>query len=171
MMDISPAFARPRARPRVLASPAASSIDASPPRARPLAPTMRRRALALASRWTASTLERRVTHRALASSAPASRASTTTTHRPAVPRPASSASPPRRARVNASELPRAREDDRASIEPSSDASDDAIERERAARRRAFHRARGVDVDEFGGPAGLEPTRYGDWERGGRASDF
>ena len=25
--------------------------------------------------------------------------------------------------------------------------------------------------EFGGPAGLEPTRYGDWERGGRAIDF
>ncbi len=25
--------------------------------------------------------------------------------------------------------------------------------------------------EFGGPEGLEPTRYGDWERKGLASDF
>jgi O-antigen ligase len=26
-------------------------------------------------------------------------------------------------------------------------------------------------EEFGGPKGLEPTRYGDWERKGRAVDF
>ena len=25
--------------------------------------------------------------------------------------------------------------------------------------------------EQGGPKGLEPTRYGDWEKGGRCSDF
>ena len=25
--------------------------------------------------------------------------------------------------------------------------------------------------ELGGPAGLEPTRYGDWERAGRCIDF
>ncbi|MDP6516376.1 MAG: DUF1674 domain-containing protein [Alphaproteobacteria bacterium] len=25
--------------------------------------------------------------------------------------------------------------------------------------------------EVGGPKGPEPTRYGDWERGGRVSDF
>jgi hypothetical protein len=25
--------------------------------------------------------------------------------------------------------------------------------------------------EIGGPAGPEPTRYGDWERNGRVSDF
>jgi hypothetical protein len=25
--------------------------------------------------------------------------------------------------------------------------------------------------ELGGPAGLEPTRYGDWERNGRCIDF
>ena len=25
--------------------------------------------------------------------------------------------------------------------------------------------------EFGGPPGPEPTRYGDWERGGRCIDF
>lgn len=27
------------------------------------------------------------------------------------------------------------------------------------------------VKEFGGPEGLEPTRYGDWERNGRCIDF
>ena len=27
------------------------------------------------------------------------------------------------------------------------------------------------VAETGGPAGPEPTRYGDWERKGRAIDF
>jgi hypothetical protein len=26
-------------------------------------------------------------------------------------------------------------------------------------------------DEIGGPKGLEPTRYGDWEKNGRVSDF
>ena len=25
--------------------------------------------------------------------------------------------------------------------------------------------------EIGGPKGLEPTRYGDWEKNGRCSDF
>ncbi|MGR9089770.1 MAG: DUF1674 domain-containing protein [Gammaproteobacteria bacterium] len=25
--------------------------------------------------------------------------------------------------------------------------------------------------EFGGPKGLEPTRYGDWEKNGRCIDF
>ncbi|HUK60928.1 MAG TPA: DUF1674 domain-containing protein [Stellaceae bacterium] len=25
--------------------------------------------------------------------------------------------------------------------------------------------------EIGGPKGPEPTRYGDWERGGRCTDF
>lgn len=27
------------------------------------------------------------------------------------------------------------------------------------------------VKEIGGPKGLEPTRYGDWERKGRCIDF
>jgi len=27
------------------------------------------------------------------------------------------------------------------------------------------------VEEIGGPKGPEPTRYGDWEQGGRCSDF
>lgn len=26
-------------------------------------------------------------------------------------------------------------------------------------------------EEYGGPKGLEPTRYGDWERKGRCIDF
>lgn len=26
-------------------------------------------------------------------------------------------------------------------------------------------------EEIGGPAGPEPTRFGDWERAGRCSDF
>ena len=25
--------------------------------------------------------------------------------------------------------------------------------------------------EYGGPSGPEPTRYGDWEKNGRVSDF
>jgi hypothetical protein len=28
-----------------------------------------------------------------------------------------------------------------------------------------------DRREIGGPPGLEPTRYGDWEKGGRCIDF
>lgn len=27
------------------------------------------------------------------------------------------------------------------------------------------------VEEIGGPKGLEPTRYGDWEKSGRCVDF
>ena len=29
----------------------------------------------------------------------------------------------------------------------------------------------VIIKEVGGPRGLEPTRYGDWERNGRCIDF
>nr|WP_211106507.1 succinate dehydrogenase assembly factor 4 [Nitrospirillum iridis] len=32
-------------------------------------------------------------------------------------------------------------------------------------------SKAVPVREIGGPAGPEPTRYGDWERKGRCSDF
>ena len=32
-------------------------------------------------------------------------------------------------------------------------------------------ARGEKPIEIGGPRGLEPTRYGDWERAGRCVDF
>jgi homeobox protein ESX1 len=31
--------------------------------------------------------------------------------------------------------------------------------------------RPAQQDEKGGPAWPEPTRYGDWERGGKVSDF
>jgi hypothetical protein len=30
---------------------------------------------------------------------------------------------------------------------------------------------GKKLKEIGGPKGPEPTRYGDWERGGRCIDF
>ncbi|MBT3702823.1 MAG: DUF1674 domain-containing protein [Alphaproteobacteria bacterium] len=30
---------------------------------------------------------------------------------------------------------------------------------------------GAEPEEYGGPKGLEPTRYGDWERKGILSDF
>jgi hypothetical protein len=32
-------------------------------------------------------------------------------------------------------------------------------------------AKPVMPKEIGGPTGPEPTRYGDWERNGRVSDF
>jgi len=42
----------------------------------------------------------------------------------------------------------------------------------AAERRASHeRFDRPDQREIGGRDGLDPTRYGDWEKGGIASDF
>lgn len=43
--------------------------------------------------------------------------------------------------------------------------------EAAARRRAAKGPSAGAPAEKGGPAGPEPTRYGDWERKGRAVDF
>ena len=43
--------------------------------------------------------------------------------------------------------------------------------EEAAARRAEATAAARDVSEQGGPAGPEPTRFGDWEIKGRAVDF
>jgi hypothetical protein len=43
--------------------------------------------------------------------------------------------------------------------------------EAAQRRAAADRSKPVRPKEVGGPAGPEPTRYGDWEKGGLASDF
>jgi hypothetical protein len=43
--------------------------------------------------------------------------------------------------------------------------------EEAARRRAVEEVRLQVSIERGGPSGLEPTRYGDWERKGVAVDF
>ncbi len=37
--------------------------------------------------------------------------------------------------------------------------------------RAEAEARGDVPKEVGGPKGLEPTRYGDWEKAGRCFDF
>jgi len=42
--------------------------------------------------------------------------------------------------------------------------------EEAAQRRAAH-PEPDPTGEINGPRGLEPTRYGDWERKGVASDF
>ena len=33
------------------------------------------------------------------------------------------------------------------------------------------RPKEISPKEFGGPKGLEPTRYGDWEKKGRCIDF
>jgi hypothetical protein len=42
----------------------------------------------------------------------------------------------------------------------------------AAERRALREANAQAASkEFGGPSGLEPTRYGDWEKKGLTSDF
>jgi hypothetical protein len=43
--------------------------------------------------------------------------------------------------------------------------------EEAAARRAAQEKNAPPPEEIGGPAGPEPTRYGDWERGGIAVDF
>jgi hypothetical protein len=43
--------------------------------------------------------------------------------------------------------------------------------EEAAARRAQAEASAPATGEEGGPAGPEPTRYGDWERKGVAVDF
>ncbi len=44
--------------------------------------------------------------------------------------------------------------------------------EGADRRYAARLAQSIEnTGEIGGPSGPEPTRYGDWERKGRVSDF
>ena len=43
--------------------------------------------------------------------------------------------------------------------------------EEAAARHAADQAEAERVAELGGPKGLEPTRFGDWERKGIAVDF
>lgn len=43
--------------------------------------------------------------------------------------------------------------------------------EAEARRRAAEKVERPRPREINGPKGEEPTRYGDWERGGRAIDF
>lgn len=47
-----------------------------------------------------------------------------------------------------------------------------LKAEEAGRRwRREAEARGEKPKETGGPQGLEPTRYGDWEKAGRCYDF
>lgn len=48
---------------------------------------------------------------------------------------------------------------------------DMIAEEAGRKARAEAEARGKKAEETGGPEGLEPTRYGDWEKAGRCSDF
>lgn len=55
------------------------------------------------------------------------------------------------------------------IDPRRKADMAAEEAGRKAREAAL--ARGEKLEETGGPEGLEPTRYGDWEKAGRCSDF
>ena len=43
--------------------------------------------------------------------------------------------------------------------------------EAEARRKAAEASATAQQKEFQGPKGPEPTRYGDWERNGIASDF
>ena len=43
--------------------------------------------------------------------------------------------------------------------------------EEAAARQAAEAEAAARAQELGGPAGLEPTRFGDWERKGIAVDF
>jgi len=43
--------------------------------------------------------------------------------------------------------------------------------EAEARRKAVDARASAQQKEFQGPKGSEPTRYGDWERNGIASDF
>ena len=43
--------------------------------------------------------------------------------------------------------------------------------EAAERRRLQDQADAARSDEFGGPKGPEPSRFGDWERKGMAVDF
>jgi len=43
--------------------------------------------------------------------------------------------------------------------------------EAQARRCERERAAGTEPKELNGPGGLDPTRYGDWESKGIASDF
>lgn len=47
----------------------------------------------------------------------------------------------------------------------------ALAEAEARRKAALKAAEAQRPKELGGPKGEEPTRYGDWERGGRAVDF
>lgn len=50
----------------------------------------------------------------------------------------------------------------------SDLTDEALDEEDAALAAKYYNA---ERGEYGGPTGEEPTRFGDWEKNGRCSDF
>ena len=58
----------------------------------------------------------------------------------------------------------------ATIEERIRAAGERARKEAEVRRQEKH-AKARSLAEIGGPAGPEPTRYGDWERKGIASDF
>ncbi|MFT6556401.1 succinate dehydrogenase assembly factor 4 [Sneathiella sp.] len=47
---------------------------------------------------------------------------------------------------------------------------ESVEEKTEEKKKAAHKLEQAD-GEIGGPSGLEPTRYGDWERKGIVSDF
>ncbi|WP_169543913.1 DUF1674 domain-containing protein [Sneathiella aquimaris] len=47
---------------------------------------------------------------------------------------------------------------------------ESVEEKTEEKTKAAHKLEQAD-GEIGGPSGLEPTRYGDWERKGIVSDF
>ncbi len=68
----------------------------------------------------------------------------------------------------------------ASIDPTQDVDVKGLDARRTAelkaetagaKWRAEAEAKGEIEKEIGGPKGLEPTRYGDWEKAGRCYDF
>tara|TARA_B100000965_G_C19412409_1_gene678341 strand:+ start:152 stop:322 length:171 start_codon:yes stop_codon:yes gene_type:complete len=38
-------------------------------------------------------------------------------------------------------------------------------------KKKLNSSKKLNFNEINGPKGLEPTRYGDWEKNGRCSDF
>lgn len=50
-------------------------------------------------------------------------------------------------------------------------SNDPVNTTPASQNVASKKTSGKEKIEIGGPKGLEPTRYGDWEVNGRVSDF
>lgn len=64
----------------------------------------------------------------------------------------------------ASDLPTSRKD--ADAPKASEVSSDATTSTASTEKKSIDQK-----DEIGGPKGPEPTRYGDWEKGGRCIDF
>jgi hypothetical protein len=49
--------------------------------------------------------------------------------------------------------------------------EEPVDEERVDEERAGAETREQQPEEYGGPKGKEPTRYGDWEKKGRCIDF